>query len=254
MTGPVRSHRRGTPVADLFWIGGLIAGGLLAIFLVRVALAALGDLTDGVGCLALVAVALGVWAARAWSRRRRHRRAVRELAGWTGTGGWEPALPRPWPWQDLVRWPDTVTVLRAYRKRVEGFAVVTGELAFTENGLGATVDRRDGHAAFAVVSLPQPAPSMAVRLHRTPARPRRGEDEFRRRFVVVGAGSPGPALRDAHVRDEVPPWTLRGDELFAFVPLDGPLRPGDLEQTARRTIHVLRLLGPLPPVEVGEDG
>jgi hypothetical protein len=152
-----------------------------------------------------------------------------------------------------VRWADTVTVLRAYRKRVGGFAVVTGELAFTENGLGATVDRRDGHAAFAVVALPQPAPSMAVRLRRQPPRPRHGEDEFRRRFVLLGTGSPGPALRDAHVHGDVPPWTLVDDELFAFVPLDGPLRPIDLEETARRAVRVVSLLG-LAAVEVGEDG
>ena len=160
MTGPVRSHRRGTPVTDLLWVGGLIAGGLVGLILLRVAVAALGDLTDGVGCVVLIVAALGVWAAKAGLRRRRHRRAVRDLAGWIGAGGWEPVTSRPWPWRELVRWPDTVTVLRAYRRRVEGFVVVTGELAFTENGPGATVDRRDGHAAFAVVTLPQPAPSM----------------------------------------------------------------------------------------------
>jgi hypothetical protein len=254
MTGPVRSHRRSSPVVDLLWLGGLIGGGLLGLVLLQVALAALADLTGGDGCVVLIVAVLAAVAGRAWLRRRRLKRAAHELAEWTGAGGWEPVVPRPWPWRQLVRWAGTVTVLRSYTRRVEGFPVVAGVLEFTENALGETVNRWGGQAVFAIVTLAQPSPSMAVRARREPGRQRRGEDEFRRRFRPVGAESRrlgDPELRAAHVRGDIPPWTLLEDELFVFVPLDGPLRPHDLEEATRRAIRVVCLLG--LPVEVGED-
>src|SRR3954451_5427004 len=140
MTGPVRSHRRSSPVVDLLWLGALIGGGLLGLFLLQVALVAVADLTGGAGFVALIVAVLVAVATRAWWRRRRQRRAAHELAEWTGAGGWEPVVPRPWPWRELVRWAETVTVLRAYAKRVEGFPVVAGVLEFTENALGETVN------------------------------------------------------------------------------------------------------------------
>ena len=235
-------------------LGGMIIAPLLACALLSVLVVAANELFGSAVRPITCGIFVGGVFVHLWWRRRRERRAAGEMAGWVATGGWEPASPRPWPWQGLVRWPDTVTVLRAYAKRVEGFPIVTGELEFRDDGLGTSVDRRDGRAAFAVVALPQPAPSMAVRVYRNPLR-REGDDEFERRFRPVGAEShrlDSPELRAAHVRGDIPPWTLIEDELFVFVPLDTPLRPRDLEEAVRKAIRVVHLLG--LAVEISEDG
>ncbi|MEU8231566.1 hypothetical protein AB0C12_18440 [Actinoplanes sp. NPDC048967] len=254
MPGPVRSHRRASPLLDALLIGGLVFGLLLAYVVLRVAALALNDLFGGIGFLVVIAAVSLAAFARAYRLGRRKQRAADELRHWERTAGWEPAAWR-WPWQSLVRWPDTVTVLRAYAKRVDGFPVRTGLLEFDDNGLGTTVDRRSGRAAFAIVALPRPVPSMGVRVHRLPGRLRDGEDEFLHRFQPVGADTDrlgDPLLRAAHLRGDIPPWTVVDDELFAFVPLDAPLRPRDLEETVRKAILVVRLLG--LAVEVGEHG
>jgi hypothetical protein len=254
MPGPVRSHRRANGLVSALLVGGMVVGLLLAFVVLRVAVFALNDVFGGIGFLVVIGL-IGVAAfGRAHRQGRRKQRAADELRHWERTAGWEPAAWR-WPWQSLVRWPETVTVLRAYAKRVDGFPVRTGLLEFDDNGLGTTVDRRSGRAAFAIVALPRPVPSMGVRIHRLPGRLRDGEDEFLHRFQAVGPDTErlgDPQLRAAHLRGEIPPWTVNGDELFAFVPLDAPLRPHDLEETVRKAIRVVRLLG--LTVEVGEHG
>jgi hypothetical protein len=163
------------------WVIGLLLGLALAVFLISVATVAANELLGGTAraalCLCLVAGVFG----RAWWQRHQERRAAGELRRWELTAGWEPAAA-PWPWHELVRWPDSVQVLRAYTKGVEGFPVRTGE----------------------------------------------------------------------HLRGDIPPWTVIGNELFLFVPLERPLRPRDLEGAADQAIRVVRLLH--LPVEVGEDG
>src|SRR5690349_16056031 len=167
---PGRGHRWG------------LAGLLLFCYLVRAGLSTFDHLPNWLGrLLILVTFIVGLAALYAWWSLR-ERRAAREIAAWAATDGWEAVPPRPWPWQGLVWRADTVTVRQAYTKRVEGFPVVTGELLFAESALGTAVDRLDGYVTFAVVKLPRPAPSMAVRLHRNPARRPQGDDEFRRRF------------------------------------------------------------------------
>ena len=254
MPGPVRSHRRANPPLDALFVGGMVFGLLVTLFLLRVALFALSEVLGGIGFPVIVGIISVTAFGRAYLQGRRRQRATDELRHWERTAGWEPAAWR-WPWQSLVRWPDTVTVLRAYAKRVDGFPVRTGLLEFDDNGLGTTVDRRSGRAAFAIVALPRPVPSMGVRVYRLPGRLRDGEDEFLHRFQPIGPDTErlgDPQLRAAHLRGDIPPWTVIGDELFAFVPLDAPLRPDDLEETVRKAIRVVRLLG--LTVEVGEHG
>lgn len=229
MAGPVRSHRRAHPVSTALFFGGFLIGLFLLVLVARVGLIALGEQTGFVGVLVLFAGWISVLAVRARLRARREGRAAADLAHWEQTAGWEPTAWR-WPWQSLVRWPDTVTVLRAYQKQ----QVRVGELTFDDNGLGDTVDRRAGRAAFAIVTLPHPHPSMAVRARRNAPKVQEREGAFEYRFLTLGPTEISPALRAAHLADEVPPWTVTGDELFVFVPLDGPLRPHDLEEAARR--------------------
>jgi hypothetical protein len=254
MPGPVRSHRRASPLLDALLLGGLLGGLLLAVVVLRVAALALHELSGGIGLLVVIGAISVAGFGRAYWQSRRKQRAEGELRHWERTAGWEPAAWR-WPWQSLVRWPDTVTVLRAYAKRVDGFPVRAGLLEFDDNGLGTTVDRRSGRAAFAIVTLPRPAPSMGVRVHRGPGRLRAGEDEFLHRFQPVGTDTArlsNPRLRAAQLSGDIPPWTVIGDELFLFVPLSGPLRPRDLADAVRRAILVVHLLE--LPVEVGEHG
>jgi hypothetical protein len=229
MAGPVRSHRRVSSLGVTLIALGLFGGLVLVLTVVQVGLMAVNDLFGFPGAPVLFGGLLAYPAARHLLRARRARRAARELEHWEQTAGWEPAAWR-WPWQPLVRWPETVTVLRAYRKG----DVRVGELVFDDNGLGATVDRRAGRAAFAIVTLPQPRPSMSVRVRRGNSDRRNGEEAFEHRFHPVGLTDVSPALRAAHLADEIPPWTVVADELFVFVPLDGPLRPHDFEETARK--------------------
>jgi hypothetical protein len=58
----------------------------------------------------------------------------------------------------------------------------------------------------------------------------------------------GPAFRAAHVRGDVPLWTVLDRDLFAFVPLDGPVTPGAIDSAVRRTLCVVELM------EFGPDG
>jgi len=259
MSAPARTPRWASTAGSALLLVGAIIAPALACGLLSAATVAVNKLFGGAARPVIFFLLVGVVFARSWWRRRRQRRADSELRHWEGTAGWEPAT-RSWPWEQLVRFADTVQVLRAYAKRVDGFPVVTGELTFVDDGLGTTVDRRAGQAAFAVVTLPRPAPSMAVRVYRNPLRRREGDDEFRRRFRPVGTVShrlDNPELQAAHVRGDIPPWTLIEDELFVFVPLDGPLRPRDLEEAVRKAIRVVRLLdvgADESAVEVGEDG
>jgi hypothetical protein len=253
MSSPVPAHRRPSALPGRDH-RGVLAGFLAVIIGARIGMSAL-KLSLVLSCLVLLATLLAAFVALSGWWRLREGRAARELAGWVAAGGWEPVPDRPWPWWGLVEHADTVTVLRAYRNRVAGLPVVTGELAFVDDALSTAVDRREGYAVFVVVTLPQPAPARAVRLRRNPVSRRLDRDEFRRRFRPVGAEQhrlDDPELRAAHVRGEIPPWTLIEDELFAFVPLTAPLRPEHLEDAARRAIRVVHLFG--LAVEVGEHG
>ncbi|WP_148308168.1 hypothetical protein [Actinoplanes friuliensis] len=246
MSQRVRHHRRRNGLVDGVFVVVLMVGGLCGLIGLRVALLAFSDVAGGWADLLLFGViglaATAVW----WWRQRIRRRAAQAIEQWERTAGWEPVLlGQRWPWVDMVRWAETVTVLRAYRKP----GLIVGLVEFAENGLGAAVDRHAGRAAFAIVTLARPAPTGAVRVYREVAARRRGEDEFRRRFRVIG-GELSPALQRAHVDGEVPAWTCTGDQMFVFVPLDGPLWPWHLERAAAKARRVVELSA----VEVGEDG
>jgi hypothetical protein len=58
----------------------------------------------------------------------------------------------------------------------------------------------------------------------------------------------GPAFRAAHVRGYVPLWTVVDRDLFAFVPLDGPVTPGAIDSAVRCTLRAVGL------TELGPDG
>jgi hypothetical protein len=182
---------------------------------------------------------------------RRHRRHPdrAELDRWArDTGRQSVATDRRWPWASLVLAPDMVTVWSAYAGECDGLPVVVGEISWVGNGLGDAVDRGTGRGVFTVVSLPAVRARGAVREWRNVYARGDGLDEFPRRFRTV-AGDPeltarlaDPALRDAHVRGDVPPWTLQDGELFSLVAVDDTVTPAAVEDAARRTVRVVDLL------------
>jgi hypothetical protein len=180
--------------------------------------------------------------------RRRHPDRA-ELDRWARDTGRQPvAVARPWPWASLVLAPDMVTVWSAYAGEIDGLPVVVGEISWVGNGLGDAVDRGNGRGVFTVVALPGVPSRGAVREWRNVYARRDGQDEFPRRFRTIG-GDPdlaarlaATALRDAHVRGDVPPWTIQDGELFSIVAVEDTVTPGAVEDAARRTVHVVDLL------------
>jgi hypothetical protein len=146
MTGRVRNHRRTglwEAVAAIVAVLAVCAGLTSA----RGALAALVIRWPVIGVVVLAA-GIGYAACLRWWRRRRAARAQREMAGWRASSGWRAVPPRAeWPWTSLQRWPDVVTVLSGYARTIGGFPVTVGEISWTENGLGRTVDRYAGSGA-----------------------------------------------------------------------------------------------------------
>lgn len=203
----------------------------------------------GIGGLEVVAGVALLLLLRAGHRSLRRRLADRAMRRWVARSSFSPAAPAAdWPWAPLLRAPDMATVVRAYDGQVDGHPVTAGEIIWIDNGLGSAVDRWEGRGVFVVVRPRRPLPAAAVRVYRELPSERDGEDQFRRRFRTIAGDAAGtamladPVLRAAHVRGEVPPWTLAGGRLFAFVPLDGPLTPAAIEDAARRTVRLLHLL------------
>jgi hypothetical protein len=136
-------------------------------------------------------------------------------------------------------------VISARERLVEGFPVTAGEIVWTRNGLGAAVTRYSGRGVYILVQLPQQLRSMSVRAYRKRRNGRR-EDAFRRRFSSRGVDRhrlADPEFRDAHVRGDVPSWTVIERELWAVVALDKPVTPPAIDSAVQRTLRVVRLLG-----------
>jgi hypothetical protein len=235
---PVRSHRRpaagwelagwfaltaavciggGTILHNIPWSGASLAGLAILYMIIRSAV-----------------------------RRGRERRAPRKLQRWSEEQGW-PAVPvrSNWPWSHLVFRPDMTVVTRAYTKTLAGYPVTAGEIRWEADGLGRSVPAGTGHGVFVWIKLPATVPGMAVRLVRPVPRPRDGEDQFRTRFETIGFDSyrlDDPVFREAQASGAIPPWTVTGRDLFAFVQLNKPTTGADIEDAAARTLRITGLL------------
>jgi hypothetical protein len=201
------------------------------------------------GWIAPLAVLIAVLVTALVRRRLRRRHPDRaELDRWArDTDHQSVAVDRPWPWAPLVLAPAMVTVSSAYAGELDGLSVVVGEISWVENGLGDAVDRWNGRGVFTVVALPGARPRGAVREWRNVYARQDGQDEFPRRFRTIAtdpdlsARLADPALRDCHVRGDIPPWTIQDGELFTIVSVD-TVTPGAIEDAARRTVRVVDLL------------
>lgn len=248
----VRHHRRvpgGFPgsMAPLFVLC-LLCCGLVGYRVVTRALVHRIGYLPALGLTLLVIVLL--LAGLAGGRLAAHR----SLERWCARNGWSPATERGgWPWTPQQTRPDAVTVRFAAVKTVQGLPITVGELSWTDDGLGGSVEKSKGDGVFTVVRLPRSYPATAVQRCRSVGRRRAGEDEFLRRFRFV-VDEPyfadqlaDPALRAAHLTGRVPRWAIVGDELYTVVASRLPLRPARLITATDQVRHLLRLLDIRPP-------
>jgi hypothetical protein len=259
MAGRVRSHRRpaGTAVVVvvmLFMCTVAVCLRLGLHLVVGAAYRALGfPLTIGLAVLAGLLFLFGKWAWQIIARRM--------VGRWVRQARWSLVTDRTlWPWTPLQMAPDMVTVDVAFTGEAGGYPVTIGEVAWTGNGLGDAVDRWTGRGVFAVVQLPHALPPSAVRLRRTVHRRRSGEDEFRRRYRVIvedpvfARRLADSRLRRAHLRRDIPPWTIVGSELVTITSSHGPLTPRKLKLATRQALRIIQLLGLDVDVSVRDAG
>jgi hypothetical protein len=141
-----------------------------------------------------------------------------------------------------------VAVGSAIGNTIEGYPIVVGELNWTHDGLGGSVERSKGRGVFAVVRLPRSYPATAVQRRRVIPRRRAGEDEFARQFRVIiedlyfADQLTAPAVQEAHVTGRVPPWTIVGDELYAVIATRRLLRPALVADLTEQMLFLVRLL------------
>ncbi|MFI5930972.1 hypothetical protein [Actinoplanes sp. NPDC051494] len=183
---------------------------------------------------AAVVVALG--AAGAWSAFLSWR-AQREKAAWTA---WERAgTDGPWPWSADFPQAGLITPLAAWSGWVDSLAVKAGEFTWSADALAGMTGTSEGTGAFVCVRLPRSLPPAAVHVRSVAA-----GKTFDDRFNVQGPGRHlvGDVLRIVHVENTIPPWTILGDELFAFARLTEPVRPRHIQDLAQRAAWVVQLL------------
>ncbi|BCY09546.1 hypothetical protein L3i22_046340 [Actinoplanes sp. L3-i22] len=193
--------------------------------------------------LGLVVLGVVVAMVRADLLRRRDQRIRRELDSYLEREDWSPVTgPTSWPWTA----PEgTVTVDRAYGGR---FSMVFGEISWSRDALGGSTDNSTGRGVFWVVTLPRPVPDAAVQRRRGVPRRRAGEDEFRRRFRCIidepwiADRLAGPAVREAYVSGRIPPWTVRGDQLYVVIRTKRQLDPALVATLVDQAQTLSRLL------------
>ncbi|GAA4587697.1 hypothetical protein BJY16_008309 [Actinoplanes octamycinicus] len=219
----------------------LLAVGFAILFAIRWALSWIAAFHPafflGGSAVVIVATTAGV----SLARRRRRRRMVREVQA----AGWDPidAQGRQWPWDGQLR-QGAVTVETVWTREVAGFPVIVGRVRWTGNAFAGLVREREAHGLVVVVRLPQPEPAMALR--------------SMYRFVGDSPRLDRPELRWAALRDELPTWTVVGDELFTVETHQDWITPEATDRSVHRALHVLNLLGiashlPADGTSVGVD-
>jgi hypothetical protein len=210
----------------------LCVAGFAILFLPRLVLAALGaafPLPTALGALALLVGFIVV-------ARRRNREAVRRIKAWASAGGWiSVPAGRSWPWESLLRDPDTVTVERAWQSMVDGLLITVGELRWSDNALSGAVEGWAGKGVFVEVGLPVATEPMGMR------RPNR--------TIGTSHRLDRPALMDAFENGEIPPFAALDRSLFTFEASQAErLAPESLDSLLERTRRIVRLL------DLGPDG
>ncbi|GAB2832711.1 hypothetical protein GCM10027176_41220 [Actinoallomurus bryophytorum] len=186
-----------------------------------------------IGVAVALLTALVVAARNGAIRAERHKRDT--LYAWTMTNGWQMHEG------DVnTSWRQRLSGLRQFGIRrivfstVHGLPVTVADCHYTTestDGEGRSTSQRVNLSVF-VARLPGGWPDIEVRNRRMGSRFMRalgrqspveiGHAEFDRRFKVVTADPRAahvllsPALVDAHLRNQAPPWSLRGGELMTI--------------------------------------
>ena len=237
----MRSHRNRGCLAGVLMLGLTFVGFLALVVGVLVA----GDQLGRVGgvlaaCVVLVIVSGGRPYYQATRRRRRILSAER-------TTVW--ALANGWTRSDRTTWPGNagnVTVGTVLISSMAGMQITVGEVTWSKDALGGAVDTPDGSGVFTRVRLPRSYPSTAVQRRREFGRDHRHEDRFDVVFRVVlddtyfGDQLRKETLRRAHLRGDIPPWSIVGDELMLVE--YGNLTPGNVHTLQQQAAEIIELL------------
>jgi hypothetical protein len=210
-------------------------------------------------CATLLAGLLTLVVVVAITRARRERERTAGLAAWARANGWG-FLTRPG-----TNWPQRLPghhrrgVTLALTGVVNERLVSVGEYHYTESStVGETSSTNTYRYVVVGLRLPTAYPSIAVaprgglsRLGRTlfgDGRATTGHPAFDGRFRIATADPAlipaliGPALIGAHLAEQVPPWSIVGDELLTYFP--GTLRdPAAIPGYAAWLGQVADLLG-----------
>ncbi|MBV1849051.1 hypothetical protein [Catellatospora tritici] len=191
------------------------------------------------GAVVLVAVV------SAWHRLRQWR-----LDRWAAADGWSAVPDRKiWPWSARqLGEGGAVTVTHALTKIVDGREVTAGALRWEHDGLGGAVSRSSGTGTFVAIRLSGEHPGASVHRRRSGGRRVRDEELFLTEYRIViddlslADRFTAVALRRAHVRREVPTWTISGDEIYTVCESVRTATPGRIEELTTGLLRVLALL------------
>ena len=199
-----------------------IAAGWAAALVALVGLIVLGEGHPGMVWLVVAVLVVGHY-------RVRCRRARRRLARWAEEQGWVVLDPagREWPWRGLLV-GGRATVHRVWIRECDGMPVIVGEIAWSGAAFGGAVLSAADRGLFVVVRLPVGVPPMAMRMPY--------------QFIGDSPRLTVPALRQAFLDGDVPPWTVPGEELFTVEQHAGWTTPEAVDRVVTRALRVVRLL------------
>ncbi|GAA1618034.1 hypothetical protein [Actinoplanes couchii] len=168
-------------------------------------------------------------------RRLARRWAFRRFADGSGWQRVDPGC-RDWPWagpglhrDDPARFRvrGRVLVRSAWTFRSGDRQVTVGEVTGFGGILRGTLEHDFGQIVFVLVTLPAPLGSMAMR----------------KPFEFIGdRHGYTSTLNVAFLNGEIPPWTVRGDELFTFQRLRSGTDPSGIPAAVQRALRVAELL------------
>lgn len=182
----------------------------------------------------------------------------RAAVRWGERNGWSVVVDRHvWPWERLPVMSGSVTVEFAIAGNAGGYPIMVGEVSWKNDGFDGVIGQPEGHGVFAVVTLQKAYGAASIRRRRSSASIR-FEDEFDREYRILLEDVrmmdrfAAPAVKAAHVAEQVPPWMIVDDQLFAVVARRRALRPAAITDLTRRVLRLVKLLE-LPPPEGSDD-
>jgi hypothetical protein len=213
-------------------------------------------LIAGAGILCLLGVAVTIPAIIAV--RRRERRRTDRLQAWARENGWI-VTPKPAVhWRGRLPGGNRGVVTVAVSGAVSGRPVSVAEYAVSDvqitsapDGMGGTTTSTTTtthHFTVAVAALSRPMPNIAMERRGTASRLARavlgpgeaatGNADFDRAFRIRTADPAAvrrwctPSLIDAHLRWQIPDWSVTGTELLTY--RGGRLDPSTIPEEAGR--------------------